>query len=185
MGGGRGWGGVRVSRWVWLSTGFPTSRAGRPRRPLGQPVMRGSVLVVGGRGRMVGTSWAVWVLGRTGRASVTLVAVVSPSGVPVMVGSAVIPLTARVIPLSLESTPVALENLRIKQFSERPWNIYVAEVSRRLYGVNENCFPQLTCLFGGGRCSLGVLWVWVGGGVSSRPGLATEEDVELQRDRFE
>lgn len=46
---------------------------------------------------------------------------------------------------------------------------------------------QLTCLFGGGRVSLGVLWVWVGGGggVSSRLGLVIEEDVELQRDRFE
>lgn len=33
---------------------------------------------------------------------------------------------------------------------------------------------------------MGGLWVWVGGGgVSKRPGLATEEDVELQRDLFE
>lgn len=51
----------------------------------------------------------------------------------------------------------------------------------------ENC--GLTCLFGGGRASLGGFWVWVGGqgggGVSWRLGLVTEEDVELQRDRFE
>lgn len=40
-------------------SGFPMSRAVRPRRPLGQPVVRGSVLVVGGRGGMVGTSGAV------------------------------------------------------------------------------------------------------------------------------
>lgn len=47
----------------------------------------------------------------------------------------------------------------------------------------------LTCLFGGGRFSLGGLWVWaVGGGgevVSCWPGLVTEDDVELQRDRLE
>lgn len=46
----------------------------------------------------------------------------------------------------------------------------------------------LTCLVGGGRASLGGLWVWLGGaggGVSSRAGLATEEEVELQRERFE
>ncbi len=36
--------------------GFPMSRAVRPRRPLGQPVMRGSVLVVGRRGGTGGTS---------------------------------------------------------------------------------------------------------------------------------
>lgn len=35
---------------------FPLSRAVRPRRPLGQPVMRGSVWVVGGRGGTGGTS---------------------------------------------------------------------------------------------------------------------------------
>lgn len=40
-----------------------------------------------------------------------MVAVVSTTSVPVVVGAAVIPLTARVITLSLEGTPVALENL--------------------------------------------------------------------------
>lgn len=42
-----------------------------------------------------------------------------------------------------------------------------------------------TCFAGGGRVSAGALGVWVGGGVSCRPGLATEDDVELQRDRLE
>lgn len=41
---------------VDLSAGFPMSRAVRPRLPLGQPVMRGSFLVVGGRGGTRGTS---------------------------------------------------------------------------------------------------------------------------------
>lgn len=44
---------------------------------------------------------------------------------------------------------------------------------------------HLTCLVGGGRVSVGALRVWVGGGVSCRPGLAMEDDVELQRERFE
>lgn len=44
--------------------------------------------------------------------AVTVVAVVGTTSVSVMVGTAIIPLTARVITLSLESTPVALENLR-------------------------------------------------------------------------
>lgn len=102
------------------------SGALRPRRPLGQPVMRGSVWVVGGRGEMLGTSGAVGVLRRTRRATVTLVAVVSTSGVPVMVGSAVIPLSTRMIPLSLESTPVALENLRREvKVSEVKVNFFV------------------------------------------------------------
>lgn len=92
--------------------GFPLSRAVCPRRPLGQPVMRGPVLVVGGRGGTGGTSRVVRVLwSQPRRATVALVAVVSATGVPVMVGTAVIPRTTRVIPLSLESTPVALENL--------------------------------------------------------------------------
>lgn len=38
------------------------SRAVCPRRPLGQPVVRGSVLVVGGRGGMGGSSRVVGVL---------------------------------------------------------------------------------------------------------------------------
>lgn len=88
------------------------SRAVRPRRPLGQAVMRGSVLVVGGRGGTGGASRVVKVMwSRTRGATVTLVAVVSTAGIPVMVGTAVVP-WARVIPLSLEGTPVALENLR-------------------------------------------------------------------------
>lgn len=61
-------------------------------------------------------------------------------------------------------------------------------VERRLTGP-ERRETGLTCLFGGGRLSLGGFWVWVGGrgggGVSWRLGLVTEEDVELQRDRFE
>lgn len=44
------------------SAGFPTSRAVRPRRPLGQPVVRGSVRVVGGRGGAGGASRVVRVL---------------------------------------------------------------------------------------------------------------------------
>lgn len=67
------------------------SRAVRPRRPLGQPVLRDPVLVVCGRARR--TSRVV-VRGRTGRAAVALVAVVRASGVPVAVGTAVVPLTA-------------------------------------------------------------------------------------------
>lgn len=98
----------RVRRRVWLRTRFPMSRAVCPRRPLGQPVVRGSVLVVG-RGRARRTSRVVRVMWR--RAAVAMVAVVPTAGVPVVVGAAVIPLTAWVVPLSLESAPVALENL--------------------------------------------------------------------------
>lgn len=113
-----GEGSARVSRRGLIKHGILVmSRAGRPRRPLGQPVIRGSVLVVGGRGGMVGTPGAVRVLGRTRgttrRSTVTLVAGVRTPGVSVGVVTAVIPRTPRVIPLSLESTPVAVENLRI------------------------------------------------------------------------
>lgn len=90
------------------------SRAVRsPRRPLGQPVISGSVLVGGGRGGRGGASGVVRVLGRTRRTGVTVIAVVSATSVPLVVGTAVIPRTPRVVPLSLEGAPVALENLRI------------------------------------------------------------------------
>lgn len=192
---GYGEGSARVSRWVWLNRGFPMSRAVRPWRPLGQPVVRRSVLVVGGRGGMGGSSRVVGVLWRMTRgATVTVVAVVSSTSVPVVVGTAVIPLTTWVITLSLESAPVALENLRgelkVGQYLKM---IYTWGASTSVKGWGgfmlwmSDIQPlfQLTCLVGGGRLSLGALWVWVGGGVSSRLGLATEEDVELQRDRFE
>lgn len=52
------------------------------------------------------TSRGVGVLRR-----VAVVTVVSPTGVPVVVGAAVIPRTTRVVPLSLEGPPVALKNL--------------------------------------------------------------------------
>lgn len=115
---GRREGSARVSRGVWRCKGIPGSRAVCSRRPLGQPVVRGSVLAVGwgGMGR---TSGVAGVLRRGTRGAlavtltpVTLVTVITAARVPVMVGSAVIPLTAGVIPLSLESTPVTLENLR-------------------------------------------------------------------------
>lgn len=82
-----GWGGlVDVSI---RARGVP-SRAVRPRKPLGQPVVRRSVGVVGGRaGR---TSGAV-VRGRSGR-TVALVTVAGASGVPVGVGAAVVALAA-------------------------------------------------------------------------------------------
>lgn len=105
---------------------------------------------------------------------------VGASGVPVGVGAAVVPLAARVIPLPLESPSVALKNLIIQKTQ-----LAVGFDSNDR--ERENC--GLTCLFGGGRASLGRFWVWVGGqgggGVSWRLGLVTEEDVELQRDRFE
>lgn len=113
-----------------------------------------------------------------------MVAVVGASGVPVGVGAAVVPLTARVIPLPLESPSVALKNLIIQKSQ-----LAVGSDSnnRERERERENCGP--TCLFGGGRASPGGFWVWVGGqgggGVSWRLGLVTEEDVELQRDRFE
>lgn len=51
-------------------------------------------------------------LRRGGRgAAVALIAVVWTTGVPLVVGTTVIPLTTRVIALSLESAPVSLENL--------------------------------------------------------------------------
>lgn len=65
--------------------------------------------------------------------AVAVVAVVSTTSVPVMVGTAIIPLTARVITLSLESAPVALENLRGKlKISQRAKMIYISEVHQHL-----------------------------------------------------
>lgn len=120
------------------------SRAVRPRRPLGQPVMRGSILVVGGRGGAGGTSRVVRVLwSRTRGAALTLVAVVSATGIPVMVGTAIIPLTTRVVPLSMESTPVALENLKGRIKSQSVTKNYLHGWSKSV-----NCEAALwsTCL---------------------------------------
>lgn len=112
-GGGRGvrggGGGVRGLVDVLIRAWGVLSRAVHPRKPLGQPVVRGPVLVV--RGRAGRTSRVVW--SRTGRAAVALVAMVRASRVPVGVRTAVVPLTAWVIALTVESSPVALENLRI------------------------------------------------------------------------
>lgn len=93
---------------------------------------------------MVRTSWAVRGLGRTRRATVTLVAVVSTAGISLIVGTAVIPLTAWVIALSLESTPVALENLRIG--SSKCWIIYIAKV-HIFIRLNENTTASSADLF--------------------------------------
>lgn len=72
-----------------------------------------------------------------------------------MVRTAVKPLAAGVIALSLESTPVALENLsRILQVSQDLTTIDITEGGKK-------CL--LTCLLGGGRVSLGGLWVWLVG----------------------
>lgn len=102
-------GSAGVWGWVWLSRRFPTSRAVCSRKPLGQSVVSGPIL--GRCGGMGGTSVGVmWC--RSRRATVTLIAVVSAASVPVIVGTAVMPLTAGVITLSLESTPVSLENLQ-------------------------------------------------------------------------
>lgn len=102
-----GWGGLVD---VLIPARDVLSRAVRPRRPLGQPVLSGSVLVV--RGGAGGPSWvAVW--SWTGRGAVALVAVVGACGAPVGVGAAVVPLAAWVIALPLEGSSVALENLRI------------------------------------------------------------------------
>lgn len=147
------------------------------RNPLGQPIVRWTVLVVRGRGGMWGTSWVVRVLWcRTRRGTITLMAVVSTTSIPVIVGTSVIPLTTWVITLSMEGTSVSLENLRRVYSVSKPTSTPVWQTTAF----------QVTCLVGGGRVSLGwLLGIWVGAGVSGRLGLATEDDVELQRDRFE
>lgn len=94
------------------------SRTVRPLRPLGKPVVSGSVWVVEGRGGRGGGGRGVngssRVAGLMGSVSaIALVAVVVSTGsVPVVVRTAVEPLAAGVKALSLESTPVTLENLR-------------------------------------------------------------------------
>lgn len=89
------------------------SGAVRSRKPLGQPVVGGPVLVVGGG--MGGTPGGVGLMrGRAGGAAVALVAVAPAAHVPVVVGGAVKPLTTRVIAWSLIGSPVSLENLMEK-----------------------------------------------------------------------
>lgn len=91
------------------------------------------------------------------------------------------------VALTLESSPVALKNLGInKKKKKNPPKGGQLPAWAHNSEAEKKKKPSLTCLFGGGRVSLGGFWGWVGGGgVSWRLGLVTDEDVELQRDRFE